>query len=158
MTGRREESHENDPVLECEMTMETGMKLIEVMAEDATVLEAHGRLDSTTAQQLRDRLIALVQAGRNAIVLDLTNIAYVCSAGFQALLIGNRVAAESGGNLALCELTGNVKRLFEIACLTEQFLICQTRADGIAKLREFRFFAFRRDSQRKGMQDTHTTA
>src|SRR6266581_1098352 len=134
------------------------MKLIEVMAEDVTVLEAHGRLDSTTAQQLRDRLIALAQAGRSAIVLDLKNVAYICSAGFQALLIGNRAAAESRGNLALCGLTSNVKRLFEIACLTEQFLICQTRADGIAKLKEFRFFAFRRDTERKGMQDTHTAA
>jgi anti-anti-sigma factor len=128
------------------------MKLTEVMAEHITVLEAHGRLDSTTAQQLRDRLIALVQAGRSAIVVDLKNVPYISSAGFQALLIANRVAAEGQGNLALCGVIGDVKRLFEIGCLTEQFLICQTQADGIAKLRELRFFAFRRDSQ------THTAA
>jgi len=132
------------------------MKLIEVMAEDITVLEAHGRLDSTTAQQLRDRLIALVQVGRSAIVVDLKNIAYICSAGFQALLVANRAPAESQGNLALCGVVGDVKRLFEIAGLTEHFLICQTQDDGIAKLRELRFF--RRESQRKGMQDTRTAA
>jgi hypothetical protein len=31
---------------------------------------------------------------------------------------------------------GEVKRLFEIGSLTEMFLICQTQADGIAKLRQ----------------------
>jgi hypothetical protein len=30
---------------------------------------------------------------------------------------------------------GEVKRLFEIGSLTEMFLICQTRSDGIARLR-----------------------
>ena len=121
------------------------MELIEEMAEDITVLEAYGRLDSTTAPQLRDRLVTLTQAGRSAIVVDLKNIAYISSAGFQALLIANRATADNKGKLALCGVIGDVKRLFEISSLTELFLICQTRAEGIAKLRESRFFAFRQD-------------
>jgi hypothetical protein len=60
------------------------------------------------------------------------------SAGFQALLIANRATAEGQGKLALCGVIGDVKRLFEISSLTEMFLICQTRADGIAKLRNDR--------------------
>ena len=111
------------------------MELIEEMAEDITVLEAYGRLDSTTAPQLRDRLVTLTQAGRSAIVVDLKNIAYISSAGFQALLITNRATADNKGKLALCGVIGDVKRLFEISSLTELFLICQTRAEGIAKLR-----------------------
>ena len=58
------------------------MKMVEAVAEDVTVLEAYGRLDSTTAKEFGDRLIALVQAGRNAIVIDLKNIIYISSAGF----------------------------------------------------------------------------
>jgi anti-anti-sigma regulatory factor len=42
------------------------MKLMEEVTQDVTVLEAHGRLDSTTAQEFGDRLMALVQAGRTA--------------------------------------------------------------------------------------------
>ena len=109
---------------------------MEEVVGDVTVLEAHGRLDSTTAQQFRDRLIALVQAGRSAIVVDLKNIVYISSAGFHVLLIANRVTAEKQGKLALCGVIGDVKRMFEIGSLTELFLICQTQADGIAKLRE----------------------
>ena len=112
------------------------MKLMEEMAEDITVLEAYGRLDSTTAQEFGDRLIALVRAGRSAIVVDLKNIAYITSAGFHALLIANRATAEKQGKLALCGVIGDVRRLFEIGSFTEHFLICQTQADGIGRLRQ----------------------
>jgi anti-anti-sigma factor len=110
------------------------MKMVEAATENVTVLEAYGRLDSTTSKEFGERLIALIQAGRAAIVVDLKNIAYISSAGFRALLIANRASAEKQGKLALCGVIGEVKRLFEIGAFTEQFLICQTQAEGIGKL------------------------
>jgi anti-anti-sigma factor len=112
------------------------MKLVEEVTDDITVVEAYGRIDSTTAKEFGDRLISLVQAGRNSIVVDLKNIVYISSAGFRALLIANRAAAESQGKLALCGVIGEVKRLFEIGAFTDEFLICPTQAEGIGKLRQ----------------------
>jgi len=112
------------------------MKLIEEVTDDVTIVEAYGRLDSTTAKELGDRLIALVQAGRRSIVVDLGNVVYISSAGFRVLLIANRATAEKQGGLALCGVTGEVKRLFEIGAFTDEFLICPTQADGIGKLRQ----------------------
>jgi anti-sigma B factor antagonist len=112
------------------------MKMVEAVAEDVTVLEAYGRLDSTTAKEFGDRLIALVQAGRNTIVVDLKNIIYISSAGFRVLLIANRATSEKQGKLALCGITGEVRRLFEIGAFLDQFLICPTQADGIGKLKQ----------------------
>jgi anti-anti-sigma factor len=103
------------------------MKLMEEMAEDVTVLEAYGRLDSTTAKEFGDRLIALVEDGRNAIVVDLKNIAYISSAGFRALLIANRATAAKQCKFALCGVIGEVKRLFEIGSLTEMFRSARRR-------------------------------
>src|SRR5262249_49514267 len=119
------------------MTMETPrMKLVEEVTDGVTVVEAYGRLDSTTAKEFGDRLSALVQAGRAQIVLDLKNIAYISSAGFRVLLLANRATAEKQGKLALCGVLGEVKRLFEIGSFLDQFLICQTQADGVGKLRQ----------------------
>ena len=112
------------------------MKLVEETAENVTVVEAYGRLDSTTAKEFGDRLAALVEAGRASIVLDLKNIAYISSAGFRALLIANRAAAGRDGKLALCGVIGEVKRLFDIGGFTDEFVICPTQADGIGKLRQ----------------------
>jgi anti-sigma B factor antagonist len=112
------------------------MKLVEEVAENVTIVEAYGRIDSTTAKEFGDRLVSLVQAGRSSLVVDLKNIAYISSAGFRALLIANRATAEKHGKLALCGVIGEVKRLFEIGAFTEEFLICQTQADGIGKLQQ----------------------
>ena len=112
------------------------MKLVEEVTDDVTVVEAYGRLDSTTAKEFGDRLIALVKAGRNSIVVDLKNIAYISSAGFRVLLIANRATAEKQGKLALCGVIGEVRRLFEIGSFTDEFLICPTQAEGIGKLRQ----------------------
>jgi anti-sigma B factor antagonist len=112
------------------------MKLVEEVTEDVTVVEAYGRIDSNTAKEFGDRLIALVQAGRSAIVVDLKNIVYISSAGFRALLIANRASVEKQGKLALCGVIGEVRRLFEIGSFMDQFMICPTQADGIGKLRQ----------------------
>jgi anti-sigma B factor antagonist len=111
------------------------MKLVEAVAEDVMVVEAYGRLDSTTSKMFGDRLISLLQTGRGSLVVDLKNIAYISSAGFRALLIANRTAAGREGKLALCGVTGEVRRLFDIGGFTSEFLIFPTQADGIGKLR-----------------------
>jgi anti-sigma B factor antagonist len=112
------------------------MKLVEAVAEDVTIVEAYGRIDSSTAREFGDRLVSLVQAGRGSLVVDLKNIAYISSAGFRALLIANRAAAGKQGKLALCGVIGEVKRLFDIGGFTNEFVICPTQADGIGKLRQ----------------------
>jgi anti-anti-sigma factor len=99
------------------------LKLVEGVIENVTILEVYGRLDSTTAQEFSDRLIALVQDSRSAIVVDLKSVAYISSAGFRVLLIANRVATEKRSKLALCGVIGEVRRLFEIGDFTERFLI-----------------------------------
>jgi anti-anti-sigma factor len=109
---------------------------VEAVAEDVTIVEAYGRIDSTTAREFGDRLVSLVQAGRGSLVVDLKNIAYISSAGFRALLIANRAAAGKQGKLALCGVIGEVKRLFDIGGFTNEFVICPTQADGIGKLRQ----------------------
>ena len=109
------------------------MKLLEEVTEDITIVEPHGRLDSTTASEFGDRLVSLVQAGRSSLVVDLKNIAYISSAGFR-LLIANRAAAGQQGKLALCGVIGEVKRLFDTGGFTDEF--CPPQADGIGKLRQ----------------------
>jgi anti-sigma B factor antagonist len=63
------------------------MELFEHVSDDVTILEAHGRVDGTTAKEFGDRLVALIHAGRRRIVVDLENIAYISSAGFRALIL-----------------------------------------------------------------------
>jgi len=112
------------------------MKLIEEVADDITVVEAHGRVDSTTAKEFGDRLMALIHAGRSRIVVDFKNIAYISSAGFRALLLADRATEQQQGKLALSGVNGEVMRLFEIGAFLDLFLICPTPQEAMGKLRQ----------------------
>jgi anti-anti-sigma factor len=111
------------------------MRLVETETDGVMVIEAHGRLDSTTSKAFGDRLTSLLKTGHGALMVDLKSIAYISSVGFQALLKGSRAAAGLGCKLALCGVTGEVRRLFDLGGFADEFLIFRTQADGIGKLR-----------------------
>ena len=84
---------------------------------------------------LGNMLIFLVDSGHGALVVDLKRIAYISSVGFQALLKASRAAAGLECKFALCGVTGEVRRLFDIGGFADEFLIFRTQADGIDMLR-----------------------
>jgi len=112
------------------------MHLIQEVTDGVTVVEPYGRIDSTNAAQFSERLMALLEAGRTAIVVNLQNVRYLTSAGFHAVLLANRAAVERQGKIVLCGLLGEVKRLFEVGGFVQEFLICQTRGEGIENLKQ----------------------
>lgn len=108
------------------------MDLIEHTEGDITVVEPRGRIDSATAKEFGDRLSKLLSDGRNHLVIDLHSITYISSAGFRQLLIAKRSTQEKDGKLALCGVSGEVKRLFDIGAFGELLPIYPTREAGIA--------------------------
>ena len=119
-----------------EVRLETLMKLIEDIAEDVTVLEAHGRVDDSTAKEFFDRLIAVINSGSRRVVIDFKNLAYISSVGLRALLLADRVATQKQGKLVLCGISGDVRRLFEIGAFLDVFMVCSSQQDAICRLRQ----------------------
>jgi anti-sigma B factor antagonist len=103
--------------------------------DTVTAVTVKGRVDSTTADKLRDLLTEMVQAGSARLVVDLKEVTYISSAGFRTLLITARSVEQAKGKLALCGIGGEVKRLFDIASFTELFTILPNRDDAVAAAR-----------------------
>jgi len=110
------------------------MDLIETNDGKITVVEPRGRIDSATAKEFGERLSRLLNAGRNQLVIDLHNITYISSAGFRQLLIAKRSMQDRDGKLALCGVSGEVKRLFDIGAFGELLPIYPTREAGVASV------------------------
>lgn len=110
------------------------MEIHEITAGHATVLAIKGRIDSSTAIELSNRLRALYTTHGRLLLLDFQEIDYITSAGFRTLLIGRRHAASSSGAFALCCLSEKVRDLFEMGGFMENFAIHATREEGIARL------------------------
>ena len=110
------------------------MEMAEDRAGDVTVVEVKGRIDSNTAKAFGERLTALIKDGRPLLVVDLKQIIYISSAGFRALLVAGKLAEETKGTLALCGLSAELQRLFDLGAFTDLFTIYGSRDESITKL------------------------
>jgi len=91
------------------------------------VVCVNGRIDSSNAGSLTENLNALIAAGTGNLLLDLAQLAYLTSAGFRAMLIVSDEAEKHGGSLALCNVSGDVRELFEMGGMLDVFVIHDSR-------------------------------
>ena len=110
------------------------MKFYQQHDGDITVVEIEGRIDSNSAKEFGDKLIELIRSGRTQLVVDFKNIVYISSAGFRALLLTAKLADETSGRFALCGLSAEVRRLFDLGAFTDLFPIYSSREEGLAEL------------------------
>ena len=74
-----------------------------------------GRLDTVTAPALDTRLAPLLgDPAVTAMVLDLTALEYISSAGIRSVVRARKALEGRGGNLALVNLQAPVQKVFDI--------------------------------------------
>jgi anti-sigma B factor antagonist len=71
-------------------------------------------LDEAGAFKLRDRLLALVEAGRRRLTLDLGNVGFLTSTMVETLLCLHRRLKALGGGLSVCNPTPGVAEIFAV--------------------------------------------
>ena len=92
---------------------------VEVRTEDdVSVVSVAGTVDAVTAPRLAEALQAEVAAGRPRLVVDLSGVDYVSSAGLRVILAGVKAARSGGGGLAVAAVRAPVRQVFELAGLT----------------------------------------
>jgi len=69
-----------------------------------TVLSLAGWLDTTTAPQLQDILLPLLQGGQ-AVTLNFADVSYISSAGMRVLLAGQKVTQSTGARMVLRDVS-----------------------------------------------------
>ena len=107
------------------------MDLREDIAGEVTVLEVKGRIDSTTAPVLGEKLTGALATPQRRLVLDLRQLEYISSAGFRVLLLAAKRAEEAGSRFVLCSVSGKVRQLFDLGGFLDLFPISASREEGI---------------------------
>lgn len=70
----------------------------------ATVLSLAGWLDTTTAPQLQDVLLPLLQSGQG-VALNFADVSYISSAGMRVLLAGQKATQSTGARMVLRDVS-----------------------------------------------------
>ena len=110
------------------------LEIAEMRSGQACVLALSGRIDSTNADQLIERVSALFKAGEKSLVVDLKEVLYLTSAAFRVLLVATDEAERNTARLVLCSVLGQVRELFEMGGLLDAFTIHGSREEALARL------------------------
>ncbi len=89
------------------------------------------RLDSLNAGQLKAEFLILAQPDVETLILDLSQVSYVDSAGLSALLLAERQQSAHGGDLRLVGVNENVRSLLRITQLDRIFPMYATVTEAI---------------------------
>ena len=81
-----------------------------------------GRIDSATAPQLTQALEAANNNGKYKLVVDMSDLEYMSSAGFRALLAAQRNSKRyNRGEVVLASVPDRIREALELAGFTELF-------------------------------------
>ncbi len=102
------------------------------MHPDATVLRPVGRLDSASSPEFEIQVLETLQSGAQRVVLDMSALEYVSSAGLRVILLAGKRLKSAGGRLALAGLRENVRDVFEMSGFLTLFPVLPTVGDALA--------------------------
>jgi len=108
------------------------MDISEREQDGVTIFVLDGRVDSEGAVDLDMALRAAVEEGKHKLILDMSQVRYINSAGLRTLadiLTENRNA---GGDLRLVALNPKVQRIFQIIGFDRFFAIDRTLEEALA--------------------------
>lgn len=98
------------------------------------VLSVAGNIDTGTEQRFRDALASVLAHGAPRIVVDLSRVAFMSSAGVGVLMGVRRVLADAGGSLVLASPHGEVAQVLSITGVAEVIPVAASVADAVAAL------------------------
>src|SRR5215467_11906854 len=104
---------------------------------DTVVLAPAGRIDHGSAESFKDALrphMLRCAAGQDQLVLDLSGVDYISSAGLRVLMLARKQAKVQGGTLVVAGLQPVVREIFEISRFTVVFEVFPSARDALARI------------------------
>ena len=110
------------------------MECSERLLADSVILLPAGRIDLSNAEAFREILLKAVAAAKAAVILDLSRIEYISSAGLRSLMIASKAGTQRGVKLGVSAMQPIVKEIFTISRFHLVFACFDTVRDAIGKL------------------------
>jgi anti-anti-sigma factor len=89
------------------------MEITATEMERCQLVRVKGRVDSSTAPELQEKLAALLKA-QPQLIVNLREVRFLSSAGLRVLLSAMQAAKRTGGDLRLSEVSDQVARVLEL--------------------------------------------
>jgi anti-anti-sigma factor len=90
------------------------MEITQRVEDGIAVVQPDGRIDTLAAEQLDQVLQATMAGGHHKIVMDMSKVEYISSAGLRSLAAVLVKCREESGDMKLAALNERVTRVFRI--------------------------------------------
>lgn len=113
------------------------MQVTAVRYADVLVVAVKGRIDYMNAEEFRSALLPLLEncaQGRDQVVLDLSRLEYVSSAGLRVLMIAAKEVRSRKGRFVAVALQPVVREIFEISRFTLVFDVFESVQEALRAL------------------------
>lgn len=97
----------------------------------AVVIYAKGRIDAVNAQDFEKQCFEIIESGISRLVIDMSQLEYISSAGLRSILSIAKVLRKSSGDIKFCCLRGMVCEVFSISGFSAMFTISETIEDAL---------------------------
>lgn len=104
----------------------------EVIGDGVDLIAVSGALDAHTFEQLEEAINNLLAEGRFRLVVDMTRVNYISSAGVGVLIAAANETEANGGKIVLMSPTRDVGEVFDTLGLTEMFTTVGDRREAMA--------------------------
>jgi anti-sigma B factor antagonist len=113
------------------MNGEHDMDITQKMIGDVTVVEITGEIDGSTAPEAQAAIVPLAQDDAK-VVIDMSGVGYMSSAGLRMLLVVYRTVAGQGGAVALAGLSQDLEDTMSLTGFLDFFDHFSTVEDAVA--------------------------
>jgi anti-anti-sigma factor len=94
--------------------------------KDCLIVSVQGRIDAVTAPDFEKSLSEWISQGESWLIINLSELEYISSAGLRSILAIAKVLKAKGGKIAFACLKGTVKDVFKISGFGSIFQIFET--------------------------------
>lgn len=90
------------------------MKLYEMRQGGFLVLRPSGQLTSANSSDFEREIHSRIQSNDSQVILDLSDLNYISSAGLRVLLVLARFLKQGNSTMAVCSMNNTVNQVFEV--------------------------------------------
>ena len=110
------------------------MSFVETVVGGAALLTAGGRIDMSNSDAFKDSLMAAVADAGQAVIVDMSGVDYISSAGLRSLMIALRAAKGDSKGFGVAALGPLVMEIFTISRFNLVFSLYPTVRDAVVAL------------------------
>jgi len=100
-------------------------------ANGVTIFDVEGEIDLYNAPALKDEIKKKIEEQKYNIIINLAKVSYIDSSGIGALISSLSNLKKYQGGLKIINVTGSVKKVFELTKLTSFFEIFDSEEEAV---------------------------